>query len=299
MAWMKEAAARFYLKRRWMKKKKKSRLCCHTRAPNLISVSCVCWCGWRDENRGGSHQPPPAWIDTAAEPALESKHLKPKKCKAPTHRGSVHNERGITNKHGHLQTIHTQAHIDERLQRMRTWTDTCRNFISQKHAVTAMYRGSFPQTLLPPEKKGSGSAPLSRPKTCAVHAQVGVSPTVNPTHDRGHATRHVPRPNRRLSQTAGIAKRNSLPENLPRPANIPQPKLPLAQCSPQNLEAHLVEKINLHLARSAESPSVERHNAKFLTEASLADVEHSMKLQYVLPARSLLFLEVLCPEELP
>ena len=37
---------------------------------------------------------------------------------------------------------------------------------------------------------------------------------------------HVPRPNRRLSQTAGTAKRNSSPDNLPRPANIPQPKLP-------------------------------------------------------------------------
>ena len=46
----------------------------------------------------------------------------------------------------------------------------------------------------------------------------------------------MPRPNRRLSRTAGTAKRNSLPENLPRPANIPQPKLPLAQYSPQNLE---------------------------------------------------------------
>ena len=67
----------------------------------------------------------------------------------------------------------------------------------------------------------------------------------------------------------------------------------------KTLKEHLVAKINLHLARSAESPSMERHNAKFLTEASLADVEHSMKLQYVLPARSLLFLEVLRPEEQP
>ena len=59
----------------------------------------------------------------------------------------------------------------------------------------------------------------------------------------------------------------------------------------KTLKAYLVAKINLHLTRPAESPLVERHKAKFLTEASIADVEHSMKLQYVrvLPARSFSF----------
>ena len=42
MAWMKKATRRFYLKGRWTRK---SRLCCHTRTPNLNSVSCMCWCG--------------------------------------------------------------------------------------------------------------------------------------------------------------------------------------------------------------------------------------------------------------
>ena len=127
----------------------------------------------------GFHQPTPAWIISAAQPALESEHLKPKKCKAPTHRDSAHNKRCITNKHGHLQTIYTQTHMDERLQRTRTWTD--RNMIS--HIATGVYRGSFSTEPppLPAGKKGSCSASLSRPKTRAVLAQVCASPTVNPT----------------------------------------------------------------------------------------------------------------------
>ena len=182
----------------------------------------------------GSHQPPPAWIITAAEPALESKHLKPKKCKAPTHRDSVHNERGITNtvtykpftrKHTSMSGYNVCGH-----EQIHVGTLFHRNMRSQP--CTGDHSPPPPPPL--PEKKGSGSALLSQAKTCAVLAQVGVSPTVNPTHDRGE--HHMPRPNRRLSQTAGTAKRNSLPENLPRPANTPQPKLPLAQCSPNNLE---------------------------------------------------------------
>ena len=144
-----------------------------------------------------------------------------------------------------------------------------------------MYRGLLSHTLSPPPgKKGSGLASLSRPKTRAVFAQVGVSPTVNPArHMTGE--HQVPRPNRRLpvSQTAGTAKRNYRSTGIPSKTYLdPQTYLSPNYLSPnihlKTLKAHLGAKINLHLTRPAESPSVERHKAKakILTEGSPADV---------------------------
>ena len=239
----------------WRDEWRKGRLCCHTRAPNLISVSCVCWCGCA-EARAERITPTNTCMDyTAAELALENKHLKPKKCKAPTHRESVHNKRCITNKHGRLQTIYTQTHIDERLQRIRTWTD--RNSTSQKHTVGgSVQKKVFSCTLPPtygnrcvqgiiftdpppplppylPERKEAVRRlfPDRRPAQFSPKLVFHRPSTRHMTPEH-----HVPRPNRRLSQTAGTAKRNSSPDNLPRPANIPRHKLPAAQYSSQNLE---------------------------------------------------------------
>ena len=164
-------------------------------------------------------------------------------------------------KHGHLQTIHTQAHIltdDERLQRMRTWTDTCRNFISQKHAVTAMYRGSFPQTLLPPLKRKEAVRRLFpffffcfSPKTCAVqlrpswcftYRQPDTWPCVGVGGQRPRATCHAQTVACRRPQALrrGTLYRKTVTSThvgfISQKHYIPQPKLPLAQCSPQNLE---------------------------------------------------------------
>ena len=49
---------------------------------------------------------------------------------------------------------------------------------------------------------------------------------------------HVPRPNRRLSQTVGTARRKSSPENLPRPPNIPQPNIHLKISRPTSLQSY-------------------------------------------------------------
>ena len=102
--------------------------------------------------------------------------------------------------------------------------------------VQGIISTNSPPPPLPAGKKRSGPVSLSRPKTRAILAQVGVSPTVNPTHAGENTTCHAQTVDCRRPRTAVTAKRNSLPENLPRPANIPQPKLPQAQYSPQNLE---------------------------------------------------------------
>ena len=124
------------------------------------------------------------------------------------------------------------------------FTETCGN--SHVQPCTGDHSHRPP----PPEKKGSGSAPLSQPKTCAVLAQVGVSPTVNPTHDRENTTCHA--------QTVDCHRPQALRRGtLYRKTYLdPQPHLSPNYLSPnvhlKTLKAHLVEKIDLHLARSAE-----------------------------------------------
>ena len=170
-----------------------------------------------------------------------------------------------TNKRGHLQTIviHKNTH---------RWA-VITHLISQKHTVTGMYRGSPPPPLPSlPGKKRSGSASLSRPKTSAVLAQVGVSRTVNPTNERG-TPRATPKPlastdRRHCEEELFIRKltwtrKKTSAQTTPRPVHL------------KTLKAHLVAKINLHLTRPAESPSVERHKAKFSKEAFLTDVVHA------------------------
>ena len=115
----------------------------------------------------GSHQPTPAWIITAVEPALE--------------RVNISNQTNA--KHAHTATAYTtNAALQTNTVTYKPFTAvtttqrirTDRNLISQKHTVTGAYRGSFPQTPPPPPpppphpgKKGSGLASLSRPKTRA------------------------------------------------------------------------------------------------------------------------------------
>ena len=91
-------------------------------------------------------------------------------------------------------------------------------------------------------KKGNGSTSLSRPKTSPVLAEVGVSSTIIPAHDPEH---QVPRPNRKPAHTAAAANRDSVTQNLPIPANIPQPKSKSIQIHLKTSKTHLVAKINL------------------------------------------------------
>ena len=119
MAWMKEAASWFYLKRRWMKKK--AVVLSHQGTKSTLCPVCV---GVQRWERKGSHQPTPAWIITAVDPALDSKHLHPKKCNAPTHRDSVHNKRCILNKQTRSLTNH--LHTNTHRWAVTTHTDTNR-----------------------------------------------------------------------------------------------------------------------------------------------------------------------------
>ena len=57
----------------------------------------------RGKNRKGHTNQHLHGCFTAAEPALESQHLEPKKGNVLTHLNRAHNIRCITNKHGHLQ----------------------------------------------------------------------------------------------------------------------------------------------------------------------------------------------------
>ena len=57
----------------------------------------------RGKNRKGHTNQHLHGCFTAAEPALESQHLKPKKYNVLTHLNKAHNIRCITNKHGHPQ----------------------------------------------------------------------------------------------------------------------------------------------------------------------------------------------------
>ena len=93
MAWMKEAAPRLYLKRRWMKKK----VGCAITPRHQIQILCSACVGVgvQSQEQKGSHQPTPALIITAAEPALGSEQTN--EMQKPTHCDSVHNKRCIAN----------------------------------------------------------------------------------------------------------------------------------------------------------------------------------------------------------
>ena len=114
MAWMKEAAPRFYRKRRWMKKKKSVVLSHQGSQSNFCVLRALEWV-CRGKNRKDHTNQHLHGCITAAEPALESEHLEPKKYTYPPQPQSTQQTlhykqtRSPTTiyRHGHLQTIYT------------------------------------------------------------------------------------------------------------------------------------------------------------------------------------------------
>ena len=257
--------------------------CAVTWAPNLISVLCVCWCGCAEArtHRGHTDQHLYGLLQRLSQRLRVNTSNKRNAKHARTSTEYTTNAalqtntvtyKPFTHKHTSMSGYNACGH-----EQIGTWFHRTNG---NRRVITPTYPLSSPWK----ERKRFGVSfptedPRSfRPSWCFTCRQ----PDTWPENTMCHAQTVDYRYHRTQALRRG---RNSSLENFPRPANIPQPKLPLAQYSPQNLEGTPRCKVKPAPHPSSWEPFGGASQSQVLDRRLSCRHQHSMKLRYVLPAR--------------